>query len=168
MQFKIKSLYFPYQFILQNNMAKRLSVYINDEQLEVLWDITWQDLVALAINGKSSVDATWRDEMFKTILEKLDWLWEKTTWPIKKSCFSDDTTLGVDNYLGLSEGQIRYWNDLLKQAVDGLNEKGFKWMYYYYESLGYNISWKLEEYVKDGLREAIGKRADIDYTLFKI
>lgn len=146
-----------------------MQIRLSQRNLDLLIEL-WVEMTNKWINDFLFIKLTWNTDL-QTILKKLDWLWEKTTWPIKKSCFSDDTTFNanaMDITLGLSEGQIRYWNDLIKQAVEGLNEKGFKWMYYYYESLGYNISWKLEEYVKDGLREAIGKRADIDYTLFKI
>ncbi len=151
-----------------------MQIRLSQRNLDLLVEL-WAEMTNKWINDFLFSKLTWNNDLQK-ILDKLDWLGlgvESTPvqQPIKKSCFSDDTTISIDtkdNSLNLSEKQLSYWDDLIKQSLLNLTNEGFNWIYYHFDSLGYNISWNLETYVKNGVREALAKRDDIDFTLFKI
>ena len=147
-----------------------MQIRLSQRNLDLLVEL-WAEMTNKWINDFLFSKLTWNNDLQK-ILDKLDWLGLVVEeLPVKKSCFSDDTTISVDTKvisLNLSEKQIKYWDDLIKQSLLNLTNEGFNWIYYNFDSLGHNISWNLETYVKNGVREALAKRDDIDFTLFKI
>lgn len=135
-------------------MAKKIAVYLKDSDIEVLWDISWAEIISLALKWARSKDV---NEKLDSILDLL-----------KKKPVVDVVDIRArftPKQLELANKEI--WSILADSTYNWFwTLNGDEWTYDFSKLCPW-IQGSLREYIKAEVEDSIRNDDRYDFTMFK-